>query len=58
MRDIDPGFELVELPFDFAIALSDLGLVKLVKLQSLAKGKKMFAPVVSFQATRDFLSTS
>jgi hypothetical protein len=41
-RDIDPSLELVELLFDFPIRLRDLALVKLVKLQGLAKGKKMF----------------
>src|ERR1700732_1963271 len=53
-RDIDPGLELVELPFDLAVALSDLGLVELVKLQGLGEGKKMFLPVVAFQTTGDF----
>src|SRR5438067_1514286 len=55
LRDIDPSLELMQLPFDLAVTLCDLGLVELVKLQSLGEGKKMFLPVVAFQATSDFL---
>ncbi len=47
------GLGIVQLPFDFAVALSDLGLVELVKLQGLREGKKMFLPVVAFQTTGD-----
>jgi len=46
--------ELVKLPFDLAITLRHLALVTLIKLQSLAKGKEMFGPVVTLPGNGRF----